>query len=155
MGRRENAFIALYNLLKSVPAPICHDWRFTSRQLVAWDQVPTASQPALFLHKGPEQNREERGSRLANWDWTAACVVYFRNDTFPEGTADTEINNFIDAFEVTLRPDPGEFQMLNGLVYDVYISGEIGLYDAIDDPNQGVIVFPITIVQGCPQDYGA
>lgn len=146
---RNNAFKALFDLLLTVPPPTGMQWGERTRGLKHWDQVPQGSQPAMFLQQIPETASRRREMQIVTWEWRALVFIYFRTDTLKNDDDWRITNDFLDAFDRTIQGIPvGERQTLGGKIYDCYVEGEIGLYEAIDDPNQGVIVIPVVMLTG-------
>ena len=145
---RENAFNALFALAKTVVPPTATTWKTTSRKLRHWDDVPTASQPALFVHKGPEDITEPNLG-LHNYKWNASIWIYFRADVVSTGISpDTVINQMLDAFDATFESQPpGERQTLGNVIYNCCIEGQVHVDAGIVD-NQCVVVIPVVLTTG-------
>ena len=119
------------------------------RGLREWDQVPPGSQPAMFLHQGPQRATRRRQEGVTTWEWYAMLAVYFRLDTLRNGSDFEIINELLDSIEaVFIGRIPGEQQTLGGTIYDCYIDGEIGVYEGDSDPNQGVVLCPLVLLTG-------
>jgi hypothetical protein len=147
---REQAYEALWTLVQTVHPPGGYNqWRTKSRRLALWDNVPPASQPALFLHKGIETVNQPQAYGAIQYSWQSQIWIYFRSDTLPQGILpDSEINNFLDAFDLVLQGlPPGERQTLGGVIYQCFIDGVIAFDDGLVD-NQAVIIIPITMLTG-------
>lgn len=145
---RETAYAALWTLLLTVPAPAGSVWGERKRGVKQWDQVPPGSQPAMFLQQGPQRASRRREQGLTTWEWYAEAMVYFRYDTIGTDADWLFTNTLIDSLDTVIQGSRGERQTLGGVIYDCYIDGECGLYDAIDDPNQGVVLIPIVMLSG-------
>jgi hypothetical protein len=147
---RETIFAALFALLKTVTPPdyVGGAWNLTSRDLQQWDVVGPVNQPALFMTQTP-QDASMPEFALTQWQLSALVVVYYRTDGIPNSDVarDTIVNNFVDAFDSAINPQPGEPQTLGGLVLHTYISGKVFFDSGLTD-QQAVIGIPITMLIG-------
>lgn len=161
---REAAYTALFNLLKGIPLPnsVSPTGRFvtTGRALQDWDDVPHGNQPAMYLHQLPQRASQPNIS-LVQWQWHAACWVYYRTDNINNPNSgvypDTVVNQILDAIELALQPAPPEERQTLGLavpnapgttgVIHTWIDGDV-VWDSGLTNNQAVIVIPITILVG-------
>lgn len=146
---REAVFAALFALLKPMTLPTVGAFALTGRRLLIWDNVPPASQPAMFMKQG-QQTATSPNLALTQWILTAAIWIYWRvegaafdQDSYP----DKFINDALDLIEKTIDPRPGERQTLGGLVYQCKLDGSVVFDDGLED-SQGVLVVPISILVG-------
>ncbi len=143
---REQAYSALFDLVKTIPPPAGYPWAQIVRGLKQWDQVPTGSQPAMFFEQTYEVaiGREVQG--ITKWRWHSALLVYFRIDTLGN-VADWQYRNaLVDNIETTIRGRRGERQTLGGLIEDCYIEGTMGPLELED--NQALIITPLIMLTG-------
>ena len=147
---RESVYQALFNLCKTCPTPTGQPWGVTSRKLVHWSQVEPADQPAFFQHQLP-QDASQPNLALAQWKYHSTIWIYYQADACrnPDEVPDTTLNNFLDNFEKTIDPIPGEKQTLGRLpgVLHCHIDGTI-YFDAGLEDQQAVIVIPIVVILG-------
>jgi hypothetical protein len=147
---RNQVNVALFNLLKSMPVPAGFAFVTQSLRLKQWDDVPSAAQPAQFLHQGPQKNDQLPGTlALSKWTWPYTLWIYFRGDSNQWDDANnpvTVINDLVDGVEKVLDPVPGERQTLGGLCYHCWM--EAALWDDGLVDNQAVILIPITVRMG-------
>lgn len=140
---REQAMEALFALLQTVPG-----FNSYSRRLKMWTQVPTESQPALFLVEHSE-------SRLTSLRGTPGRLQLLANiwimlkTTDPEIIGGTELNNLLDAIETTIETsgvDPKvNVQTLGGLVNRCWVNGTV-IKDPGDIDGQALAIMPVNIL---------
>ena len=145
---RQQVFTALFNFIKNIPPPVGQKWVSFSQNLVSWDDVPPAQQPAVFLHRLVQTAKQEHRFGVTKWHWTATIWIYFRSDgyrttnTYPDQVTDP----LLDSIEQLFQTDPANGQLtLGGLVYHCWIDGTIYSDPGLVD-NQAVIVVPISIL---------
>lgn len=145
---RSQVFSALFNLLKTVPAPQGYSWKMQTQDLVSWNNVDATSQPALFLHRGPQLSEQKQAFGVTKLHWRATAWVYYRTDglhgngTYPDTFADAILDNF----EQTFQTDPMNGRLtLGGLVWHCWLDGMVTWDPGLLD-NQGVLVVPISIL---------
>lgn len=147
--KRNTAYQALWELLLSVPPPTGMTWGTREPRVKEWDQVPPGSQPAMFMQQVIEVSSRRREQQMITWEWYAQVFIYFRSGTVTDQDDWRVLNEFLDAFDAVIQGRvAGEHQTLGGIVYDCYIEGTVGLYEGQGDPNQAVIVIPITMLTG-------
>jgi hypothetical protein len=146
---RSQVTTALYNLLSG-----CYAWNNLNSvqangRLQLGDDVPAYEQPALYLVKGKEtwDYRKSYGAIQYTLEYNALILV--RAGGSPEDTtAETVMDNILDAIDRVMSPQPGyQFQTLGGLVYNCYVNGPV----EIDPPilhDQAAIWVPILVVTG-------
>lgn len=148
-AKRSEVFNALFNLIKTVAPPAGTSWGTQSQSLVIWDEVSAASQPALFLHRGPQTAEQTRAFGVTKWHWKATIWIYYRVDGLKNSTTmypDQLTDQFIDNFEQTFQTDPLVGPLtLGGLVYHCWIDGSIFTENGIND-GQAIILIPISIL---------
>lgn len=146
---RNQVFTALFNLLqKYLPSPTGEQWRTFSQNLVIWDQVPAANQPALFLHRGIEIAEQKHAYGVTKWTYRVDLWIYFQTGGFKTANTypDMLTDNFLDAVERLFQTDPlAGPQTLGGLVVNCWIDGTIATDPGLED-DQGVIVVPLSIL---------
>jgi hypothetical protein len=148
-AKRNDVYTALWNLLLTVPAPTGMTWATRENRLKHWDQVPPGSQPAMFMQQVIERSAGRRQRQVPTWEWHALAIVYFRSNTILDQDDWRITNEFLDNFDRIIQGIPvGECQTLGGIVYDCYVEGDVGLYEGQGDPNQAVIVIPLTVLTG-------
>ena len=144
---REEAYQALFDLVKQLQLPSNAQWGIQSRGIKAADEINPADQPAMFLSQGPERSSKRRDTGATSWEWWAALVVYFRTDVNPV-KEDWEYANAILESLDTLLWHPDGVQMLGGTVADCFIEGEISLFPEPEQTQQQTLVVPIVMLLG-------
>ena len=121
----------------------------SGRWLKHWDDVPAASQPALFLKQGPTDSRQKNWGMPIN-NLKASVWVYWKIEGSPDQAfyPGKALNQFIKAISKALDPlISGEKQNLGGLVQHCFIDGIISFDEGVPgDDDQAVLVIPITMV---------
>lgn len=98
MISRDPIYAALFNRIKLTAGLVT-----TDRVLRHWNDVKHPDQPALFLVSGSESGNAQLG-RPTIWTLTAKAYLYARTE---KGTVPaTVLHGLIDAFELSLSPDP-------------------------------------------------
>lgn len=149
---REAIFSALFTLLsKTTPDMVGGSWQTTSRDLLQWDDVQPADQPALFLVE-TAQHASEPNLALSQWRLGALLIIYYRADGLadrsdPSTPRDSVVNAILDVIDAAITPAPGQRQTLGGLVYHTYIDGAVTFDSGLTD-QQAVIAIPITMLVG-------
>lgn len=116
-----------------------------SRRFAHFDKVPADRQPAFFQTEHTEIITVTRGNPWKQV-WAASWTVYLSNGVDTNAVPTEAVNDILDAFFALLQPDEvtGRFD-LGGMVYDVYVEGEIIKIPG-DDNGQGLIVVPIKLL---------
>lgn len=143
MINRESIFVALFDLLQTVPGVITF-----SRKLAHWDDVPASQQPALYLSQidgGTVQGNTQIHGQPRRWTIRAEVYVYVRTDG--DQIPGSVLNPILDAIEALLAPSNAiaPVQTLGGLVEHCYIDGKIET-DEGTLGDQAVAVIPIEIL---------
>ena len=146
---RETVYTRLFNLIATTPVPGGGTWNLKGRRVLDWDDVPPASQPAIFLHQTTQTADQNQAMFLTKWELNALVWIYFRTDASKDQATnpDTAVNAYLDAFEATIDPVPGRKQTLGGLVENCWINGVCLSNSGVDD-GQGVIMIPLTLLTG-------
>jgi hypothetical protein len=144
---REQAYDALFDLVKTVTLPAGSTWGVQMRGIKSADEVPPANQPALFVSQGPERASRRRESGVQTWDWWAAIVIYFRTDPMPVVEDWQFANAVLESLENILYDRDGR-QTLGGVVVDCFIEGEIGLFPEPENMQQQTLVVPVVMIVG-------
>ena len=144
---REPIFKALFDLLSTAVPAGSPQFVTKGRRLRIWDEVDAADQPALFLVQGPMVASQQHFG-LTKWEMKATAWIYFRAEASPDPAyypAKT-INDYVDAVEAALTPDPlGPTQTLGKLVVHCWIDGPVVFDEGVTD-GQAVIVIPVTVL---------
>jgi len=147
---REAIFEALFNLLCGTKPPsyLGGTWNYQSRDLLPWEMVEVANQPALFVFQTPQHATMDTFG-LTQWKLGAAAMVYYRRDEISDPSVpwDEAVNDTLDILESAINPFPGQTQTLGGLVLHTYIDGAVVFDSGRLDP-QAFILVPITMVLG-------
>jgi hypothetical protein len=153
---RNQVYTALFNFLQLIPAPsivpntglpITTKWKTYSQWLKEWTDVPSENQPALFLHRGPEEAIQNHAYQVTKWVWNVTVWMYFRTDGlrttnfYPDMLTDPIKDAIEQLFQTQTQPQAAT---LGGLVQNIKVSGTLycdcGLID-----GQGVIIVPLAI----------
>jgi hypothetical protein len=145
---RKAVFTALFDLIQKIPAPAdAPNWKTASQLLKSWDEVNAGDQPALFLHRGPQQV-EQKTFGVTRWLWKCSLWIYFRADnlktvsTYPDQYTDA----FLDSVELAFQTEPLLGRLtLGGLAWHCWLDGQVFSDPGIND-SQAVIVIPISIL---------
>lgn len=149
-GFLEAVYQALFDLVKGAPWPIGFELVTARRAVDTPDDVPAASQPALFQVQGA-YGASQKEFALTKWELSVVEVIYFRM----EGTVvasrdqlpDTTMNNVLWAVYGALRaPADGERQTLGGLAQHAWIDGAVVPVVAGEDSLQAVLMIPIKVL---------
>lgn len=145
---RQQVFNALFNLLKTIPAPTGMTWQTFTQHLKSWDDYSADQQPVLTLYRLP-QIAEQKTFSVTKWHWKAAVFIYYRIDAYqcPQGQAFPEqlVDDLIDSIEQVFLTPNNTRQTLGGLIWHVWIDGPITFDSGVVD-NQAVIVVPLSIL---------
>lgn len=117
------------------------------RRVKSWNQ--DLAQPALFLINADEE-RTQREGHPPRRTMQVELLIYTdvgKNPDFAPGTA---LNNFLDAIEAALLPQPGQELLFNrvtlgGLVWHCWISGKAEFYPG-DLGTQSKALIPVSIL---------
>lgn len=158
---RNVVFTALYNYLVTnvTPPPGFTKWNTTSQFLKQWDQVPNASQPAMYLYRGPQTAIQTKAFGIIRHEWKVTVWVYYRTDgfqttnTYPDQLTDVILDNFEQAFQtdpLAKRTTLGTYiNSTNGNTEDIcqecYINGTV-YYDSGLSDGQGLAIIPVSIL---------
>ncbi len=144
---REAIFSALFALVSGLTGFVT-----TSRRLMHWTDVTADMQPALFQAQ-KTQGADPRTGSPTKWRLHADLYLYTNlgsqtggGDT-PDATPATQLNNFIDAIDAALAPNPatGAPQTLGGLVQYCRISGTVETDEGVLGA-QAVAIIPVEIL---------
>ena|SRR5579859_2472815 len=160
---RETVYSLLFTLLQAVVLPPELQFVTTGRRLLPWTDVPPPNQPAMYLKQGPQDFFQASPKHTAaqyafgvpTQIWTATVWIYYRTDSsaLQNELPVIPINQYMDAFEQLLMPQPGNPQTLASvnnnqpLVYNCWIDGTVSFDDGLLD-SQAVLVIPISILVG-------
>lgn len=138
---REPKYVALFAKVSGIPGLVT-----TSRRLRHWSDVKPVEQPALFQVQMRENQRPRKGIPALV---TFGCELYLYVNTgnaLDDVTPSTELNQFMDAIEAALAPDPlTGFQTLGGTVSHCWIEGDIVTDEGVLGP-QAVAIIPVKIL---------
>lgn len=144
---RTQVFTALFTLLQTLaPPPGFSSWKTFSQDIQSWDDFPAASQPALFLARGP-QIYAEKAYGATKLTWKLYIWVYFRTDglhtknTYPSQVCDPVMDSIEQLF---IPPAANSKFTLGGLVQNCWLEGPALAEPGVTD-NQAVIVVPVNI----------
>lgn len=147
---RSEVTTALYSLLAG-----CYAWKNlgttqANGRLQLGDDVPAGQQPGLFLVKGREDWDYKTSYGAIKYTLQYNILVLVRAGGSPEDTtAETVMDDILDAIDTALSPTPGfQFQNL-GLsgIYNCYINGAV----EIDSPilhDQCALWIPVLVITG-------
>ena len=144
---REQAYEALFNLVKTTPLPNNAKWSSSMRGIKGAEEVGPANQPALFVCQGAQRASKRRDTGAITWEWWAWLVVYFRTNVEPVDEDWAFANAVLEALEDTLFDFDG-VQTLGGLVADTFIEGEIGLFAEPNIAQQQTLMIPVCMLIG-------
>ncbi len=150
---REAIFAALFTRLQTIPGV-----KTFSRVLLSFEDACAADQPAIFLTKGDEENREPNRSLPAKWKLSADITLFCRNDADPHAGPSIQLNTLLSAIEGVLIRQPFEgfkpgqpfaqtndwWTSLDGLCSHCWISDRIIIGEGANG-LQAVAVVPIEI----------
>ncbi|WP_175683842.1 hypothetical protein [Burkholderia cenocepacia] len=138
---REPIDVALFAKLQAIQGLVT-----TSRRLRHWNDVQPVEQPALFQVHVRENQRPRKG---------IPALVTLRRDLYlyvntgnalADVTPATELNQFMDAIEAALAPDPlTGFQTLGGTVSHCWIEGDVITDEGVLGP-QAIAIIPVHIL---------
>lgn len=138
----EPIYVALYAKLEELVADGV--LLNTSRRLEHVNDYDVANMPAGFQNQTGIAVTSTRNGPLPKNRFTVDWYFYI-----PGGLTvvhATDLNAVIDAALTKLAPAfPGEKQTLGGLVEDVYVEGQIEMYEGVLQ-DRAVAVLPITVV---------
>jgi hypothetical protein len=136
---REPIYLALFARLQAIPGLAT-----VSRRVKHWDDVPSASQPALFQSQKSQTAQKQTGLPT-RWTLPVEVYLYVRSPTTDAPAA--HLNPLIDAVCGALAPDDitGQRCTLGGLVHDARIAGQIET-DEGTLGDQAVAIVPIEIL---------
>jgi hypothetical protein len=154
----KTVYAALFNLLSNVTLPTAlfppnysgpFTWNYTTRNMLDWDKVPAADQPAMVLVGGALLESERFAMAAPDYTLKAYCWVYFRKQSGIDPQPYIE-DTIFDVFNVLdnaiAGPTPGDRQTLGGTIYWAHCDG-MGWEQGIED-NQCVMVLAITMRTG-------
>jgi len=146
---REQRFKALFDLVSSATIYGIPAFKFCTRKYMTWTEVTEALQPALVQQQGSQRASSFRNYGETLWTPEVYEWIYIMHDPNDEIIPATYVNNYLDAIEAVLMPDPSGRQTLGGLVEHCYIDGEV-VADEGNDPSdvQIVIKVPVKINTG-------
>jgi len=118
-----------------------------SRRVKSWNQ--DLAQPALFL-TNVDDERQVREGFPPKRTMIVELRIYTDVAKNPDQAAGPVLNNFLDAIEAALQPQPGQEQMLNrvtlgGLCQHCWISGKSEFYPG-DLGTQAKLLIPVSIL---------
>lgn len=139
MIAREPIYLALFARLQAIPGVVT-----VSRKLKHWDDVPSASQPALFQAQKNQVAQKQTGLPTR---WSLPVDVYLYVKSPSDDVPAAHLNPLLDAVCAALQPDDmaGQRCTLGGLVHDTRISGTIET-DEGTLGDQAVAIIPIEIL---------
>jgi hypothetical protein len=145
VATRNEVSIALFELLKTA-----EDFKTFSRRMKTFDTISQADKPALFLIDTTENHQKQQqvtpAIRILNFD---AYVFIFTGSS--KAIPADALNDLIDKIDPNsggvLKPNDviANRQTLGGLVYNVFIDGEMIKVPG-DLDGQGVAIIPIKVV---------
>jgi hypothetical protein len=144
---REQAYQALYDLVKTVALPGGDAWGLQQRGIKSADECGTANQPAMFVCQATERASKRMDTGAQNWEFWAAIVVYFRTNPYPVDEDWQYANAILDSLEEILYDRDGR-QTLGGLVTDCFIMGDIVLFPESEQTEQQTLLIPVVMILG-------
>lgn len=135
---REQAFVALFEKLKTIPT-----LKLCTRRLKHWQDVPKEDQPALFMQVADEEKRIVDG-KPARYVLGANLWVYVNTDGDEVGPL---LNPVLDVIERALEPLDGadRRQTLGGIVHHCWIEGTTQIFEG-DLGDEAVAIIPVKIL---------
>lgn len=149
---REAILTALYGLI--TPLVVANNaspttgqpFRYSSRRMQLWSDVPAANKPAIFLSEGPENDEREELSEPNQQRLSAFIWIYTDVGKDESIVPATVMNNLIDTVRTAIKPSPlTGVQTLGNLVIDVSVIGKT-LKDPGDLDGNGVARIPLRII---------
>ena len=138
ISTRETAFVALFNLLQSIPGI-----KTCTRRLKHWQDVPGEDQPALYMEHTGEVAQPTRGQptkivlELNLW-------LYVKSEGAEVGPV---LNPMLDAIEKALQPknDGDHTLTLGGTVHHCWIEGQTQIFEG-DLGEEAVAIVPVKLL---------
>lgn len=136
---REAVYAALFEKLANITGIVT-----SSRRLLMWDDVPPASQPALFQTQIGEVAEKIRGAPT-RWRLSVDVHVYVSPGNDPISVPSIALNSILDSIETALAPDSTGEQTLGNLVSHCSIIGKVDIHEGLLG-GQVVAIIPIEIL---------
>lgn len=140
---RNEIYDAIFDRLKTIPG-----LRTTGQRVKLWTEVAKNDQPALFMTSGgTETYTQVRG---AGNSVNADCTLYFYSSDGddPSAVPMDALNDFMDALDAMLKPNPVtgvcDFGMQNEVSH-IWIEGDV-LKDPGDLDGQALAVIPLKVL---------
>lgn len=138
---REAIYTALFNLLKTAPG-----FKFFSRRMKMWTDVPDAQKPCLIMFTPTEQWVSTGLQNPQKTTLDVTLFIYTIDGRDPNAVPIIPMNNLCDAVGSVLLPSPVyQNQTLGGLVSNCWIEGEV-YKEPGDLDGDGLAMIPVKIL---------